>query len=512
MLANLLSMDFQNRFFLTFEESREEVENWCRDIYHPICIGRSHQSVEHLVFKHPHSIKRQAQPVPERLDDEGRDMVARRTMQSVNFTGCNFRINLGRYRETGTYKVGKCILEHTGHPVGSAHYASYSIKKHLVPERALIEQLVQSNAPNPAIAETLKAKTGVEVRRKDVENFVRSISLEPDVVRNYGCFCDSIRSAQFGSYTGTVHHLVDNTGQVAAAFFCTAIMRFHLIQSQPKLVQMDSTFGIDKNRYKISAVVYHNSATNLTEIGAIFFMNKETKENYRFVLNLFQEIFVPEFFLADKDLSTIEVLTEVFPQARIFLCIWHVMCYLKRLINTAVRFGENPRPAILDDFDDHDNNNNGEDYDINDDRWDDEEDIDFGRPSNMPARAPGKKGLTTEEKKDVFDCFVKLVYASSQVSFKEKKQKFLQKISGVWVKANTLRLADYSSLIQQYMDNWDRFQDMWAVFHRSAHPVADLTTNRIERIWWSIEAYLKIRFASKPLIEVAIERVVEMWN
>lgn len=53
---------------------------------------------------------------------------------------------------------------------------------------------------------------------------------------------------------------------------------------------------------------------------------------------------------------------------------------------------------------------------------------------------------------------------------------------------------------------------MWAIFHRRSYPVADLTTNRIERSWWSIKSYLKTRFPSKPVIEIAIEAVVKMWE
>lgn len=508
-------MDFQNQFFLTFQELRGQVENWCRVNYHPICVGDSHLDMEHLTFQCPHSIKRRSQSVVNRMNVDGVDNVHRRPMQSVNFTGCSFRINLGRYRNTGMYKIGKCVLEHSGHPIGLDYYATYSIKKYLDPQREMIEQLVRSNAPSRAIAETLKENTGGNVRRKDVENFKRSILTAADISSDYSRFCDSIQSFQFGGFTGTVHHLVDNTGKVAAAFFCTAQMQFHLVQCQPKLVQMDSTFGVDKNRYKVSAVVYHNSGTNLTEVGAIFFVNKETKENYRFVLQLFRELFVPEYFLVDKDLFAIEVLLEIFPRARIFLCIWHVMCYLKKLINTAVRFGGNQRPANPGNL--RDNNNGGNDNDENNDgqndRWDDDDDeINFDLPPNMPARSPGKKALTTEEKKDIFDAFVKLVYASDQENFNEKQIVFLQKASGVWVKANTRRLADYTQLAEQYLNNWDGCQSMWALFHRSIHPVADHTTNRIERSWWSIKSYLKMRFHSKPSIEVAIEAVVKMWN
>ena len=115
-------------------------------------------------------------------------------------------------------------------------------------------------------------------------------------------------------------------------------MKSALTSSDPTVIQLDTTFGIDKAHYKLISFCYMNPATNKTEIAALTVISGETEEHFNFVLKCFREVFDKNdpIFLVDKDFTCISSLLEIFPNATILLCIFHVIKFVRTLISTAL--------------------------------------------------------------------------------------------------------------------------------------------------------------------------------
>ena len=81
----------------------------------------------------------------------------------------------------------------------------------------------------------------------------------------------------------------DADGSIKAIFLSSRSMKDAFISSQP-VVQMDTTFEVEKGRQKLAAFCYMNPTTNKTEIAAVAFMSDESQDNSSFVLKKFKEL------------------------------------------------------------------------------------------------------------------------------------------------------------------------------------------------------------------------------
>ena len=115
-------------------------------------------------------------------------------------------------------------------------------------------------------------------------------------------------------------------------------MRKTFLSSELPVIQMGTTFEVEKGRNKLAAFCYLNPTTNKTEIAALSMMSDETQENYDFVLSKFKTLCRREdiMFLVDKDFTNIESIKKAFSEVTILLCVFYVLKYMRTLISTAV--------------------------------------------------------------------------------------------------------------------------------------------------------------------------------
>ena len=112
----------------------------------------------------------------------------------------------------------------------------------------------------------------------------------------------------------------DSDGSIKLMYICSKNMRNAFLSSEPLVVQMDTTFGVEKGRYKLAAFCYLNPTTNKTEIVALSMMLDETPENYDFALSKFKTLCRREniMFLVDKDFTNIESIKKAFSEVTIY--------------------------------------------------------------------------------------------------------------------------------------------------------------------------------------------------
>ena len=122
-------------------------------------------------------------------------------------------------------------------------------------------------------------------------------------------------------------------------------MKKDLVRTRPFTWQQDTTFGTNREGYKMFLSLHKSAITGQFEIDGILFLATETRDNVEKGLTFWKEslpytqeqvggkfnIFV------DKDFSYIDVLEKLFPGCNIHLCSVHVEQYIKDKVLPSAR-------------------------------------------------------------------------------------------------------------------------------------------------------------------------------
>ena len=251
-----------------------------------------------------------------------------RPWQKTEKFDCPFQINCYTAK-SGHTRVTSVNLLHS-HPTTKAIYVQDSAK--VDPEaRATIKQLLKANC-NPHQIKKALNEEGKVLRIQQIRYAIRQLQGAPmdeerldeflKVVEEEGGRVEVKRSPD-----NKVQAIVIVTGRMKRAFTC----------SSSSCVQLDSTFGIETSGYKLAAILYHSKATNRGEIAGLCFLADETKETLTFALTSFKEITAtsPRVWIIDKDLVEWMVIQEVFLDAIVLLCSFHVLQWMDRIISSA---------------------------------------------------------------------------------------------------------------------------------------------------------------------------------
>ena len=138
---------------------------------------------------------------------------------------------------------------------------------------------------------------------------------------------------------GQIELETDQSGEIKSLFISSKIMRDAFSSTNPPLIQVDTSFNVDKARYKIAAFCYLNLTTNKTEIAAIAYIADETASSLDFVFGNFSDLCnnsKDKMFIVDKDFTQIGSIKKHFPMSIILLCQFHTLKYMRTLMATAL--------------------------------------------------------------------------------------------------------------------------------------------------------------------------------
>ena len=195
----------------------------------------------------------------------------------------------------------------------------------------------------------------------------------------------------------------DTDDSVDSLFLSSVAMQKKFVDCNPFVIQMDTTFNVEKGRYKLVAFCYLDSHSNKTEISAIALIANESDCHFTFILSEFKKLNNNRndyIFLVDKDFHNIDCLLKIFELSTVLLCVFHVLKFMKDLVATAV--------------------------------------------------------ATVEMMGDIFEKFKSLVYCPSQALYGDQKQEFLQSIKDIEVRCD----KSCVSFHQYFIKNWDSCAEM----------------------------------------------------
>uniref|UniRef100_A0A6P7FTU8 Uncharacterized protein LOC114332611 n=1 Tax=Diabrotica virgifera virgifera TaxID=50390 RepID=A0A6P7FTU8_DIAVI len=134
-------------------------------------------------------------------------------------------------------------------------------------------------------------------------------------------------------YKCNVHILHDSVNQFKALYFSTDFMR-RAIKSWPEFVSVDGTYKLLNLGFTVFIMLVEDS-NGQSEIAAVALTAHEDKETFSWFMNIFKEensICENQIkcFMGDKDLLQRNVIKEIFPQAQVYICLFHTLKTMKR--------------------------------------------------------------------------------------------------------------------------------------------------------------------------------------
>lgn len=303
-------------------------------------------------------------------------------------------------------------------------------------EEALIETLLDANCNAGQIAKMLALKKNLMLTSSAVRYKIKKLKDgEEDG-------CDKLEAflAQIEEEGGIVNKMENEDGTVRVLNVITKEMKKGYLTSMPSVIQIDTTYNFEVSGYKLCCIVYLNPGTGKGEVAMMSFMEDECKEAYTFVFQTFRDIISedPTSVMIDKDFCEIQSLSSVFLNSHLLLCWFHVLKWIKGLINTA-----------LADMD---------------------------------------------QKSIIMDSFRRLLYAHNSEAFEAELKYWYEVIAGVEIRVGSGEKKHYTSLKGYYDKNWGSCKEMWTFFLRKNLPGLgeEFTNNRIERAFGVMKRDLKL--------------------
>ena len=301
--------------------------------------------------------------------------------------------------EEGVTRLTGLYLQHENHPINDSLFKLNTVK---IDEEAtqIIQQLHGVGCSVPHMRSALRAKK-YPVSSGQIRYYLSKLKdTNPQDEEQLKAFLRHVRDTG-----GCVNILKNKRGKIQAVQVTTAAMKKAYNGCRPDTIQIDTTFNLEESKYKCSGVLFLNPATNKGELVSISFMVDETSESLKFVLSAFRDIshHRPTAVLIDKDFTEIKILKELFPTARILLCLFHVPKYIRsKVLTTAAE--------------------------------------------------------SQEKKEELYELFEGLMHAPDEEEFDKKLQLWENAVKGVQVRPST----QYVDLEDYFIRNWLNCKDMWA--------------------------------------------------
>ena len=311
--------------------------------------------------------------------------------------------------------------------------------------------LKEANAKPSQIKRILCDRTDQRMSTQRIRNLISKLVPDASSDKTLEEYLESMDSEG-----GTVKFTYDTDGCVDSLFISSAAMKKKFAGVNPFSVQMDTTFNIEKAKYKLVAFCYLDVACNKTEVAALSIIANEGESNFNFILSELKALNNNRndyIFLVDKDLTCVDCIKRIFTESTILLCRFHVFKFMRNLIATAL--------------------------------------------------------TTVEIKSVIFEKFKVLTYCPSASLYENLKIDFIHSSKDVQIRVN----QTYVKLVDYFNKNWEPCAAMWVKYYRNNLPLfGDHTTNRIERQFQTFKEQLKDRFGTMPNTSDAIIHLLNYTN
>ena len=269
--------------FASVETAKEKVKEYCDDKFVDLKVETNNKNYLKFICKHGARLRPRS--------------TGERPNQHQNFLGCKASVTFSKSLKDNSIKCTKIVDEHT-HAVNEKIYKHDKVS--LTEEEIVLSANLKNGKCKPSqIRRILLEKYNKEISIQKLKNVLaKTIVDEEDDSVNFAEFFE-----EFENEGGHINWQEDPDGTIRCMTFSSKKMKNAFRTSDPPLVQLDTTFSVEKARYKVMSVVYLNSATNKSEVAFMALLSDEAKPNVMFALQSFKNICLHHnlIFMVDKD-------------------------------------------------------------------------------------------------------------------------------------------------------------------------------------------------------------------
>ncbi|CAF1606765.1 unnamed protein product [Rotaria magnacalcarata] len=230
-------------------------------------------------------------------------------------------------------------LKHN-HPIDERIYKNYSFirNKELKGNQEvhdLCKTLITANASTYNNRKLLNKKFDINLTRKDINNFKQKIKF--NLVGNrtdaelLQVWIDEILNE---NPNNSIQIKLNEDGNLECLYIQTMQMKAWL-EKYPNILHLDSTIKVNIENYQLYICMAQNA--NLKGVPVSYcLMNSGNKDNLEFfyaAMRDLNDLQKTQVIMVDKDLTNIDILQHFFDKARILLCVFHVLKYLKSRVH-----------------------------------------------------------------------------------------------------------------------------------------------------------------------------------
>ena len=444
--------------FNTFEDAKKFVKMWCSRSFSPMVVNSSRISTEkkkgrgRILFVCPHGVNRKSKST------------GVRPKQNVMFTNCSARINIYEQADSNVWIVTYMNNVHTGHLVGRDVYGTYStVRKLYCEDEKFMMDLHGAGASNRCIARVLSDKTNKLYDTKFVYN-----SVQNNIIGRLGAggFVNDLKEIEENG--GTVEKWEDEHGRIDVLFIQLGEWQVDIVKTRPSLFQLDTTFGTNKEGYKLHVPIYKSRLTGRYEAAGLLFMATENQDNTEKGLTWFKESLSyihsqanKLLFFVDKDFNSIESIYKIFPKSSVYLDWVHVDRYFRDKVFPGAKFDTD------------------------------------------------RVGDVDLVKKDLYEMIKKCRMSHSLEEYEMNRSRLFSATEGLLVKPG--KRKNFGSFKDYFMENWNSVLPMWIKAYRKDILSLDGDhTQAAESFFAVLKKYIKQRFGSRlPFIEELIPELLK---
>ena len=319
--------------FDSFDDFYDLFKNWCTENFHPIHIEDSHAIQdeylkETIKYKNIHISCLHA-------GTWKRPTTGKRQSKSLR-RECPFGIKLACGKNSNVLEIKKANFQHN-HEIGEELFLKYpKNRKPDANEIDMINNLIHLGCIPKKIVTEFREQTQKPFTVQDLKNLVKRNPDMPDLPKdaqedqNFEAIVNNIMNDP----ANYVKLKRDSNNVITSLFFVLSCQK-NWFEKFGNLTHIDATYRVNIENYVLYIFLCQDSLLRGLPVASCL-MRTEQNENMDFMYESFSEVYDSnkvEIIMVDKDLQNLDLLAKYFPHAKVLLCTFHVIKYLKSVFS-----------------------------------------------------------------------------------------------------------------------------------------------------------------------------------
>lgn len=324
-----------------------------------------------------------------------------------------------------------------------------AIRNMTATQKSTLDSLRESKCSRQVLTQFSEQTTGLKETSKAVSNRKQACAKNSFLNSAQKLYALWQEDVERKGYVG--HMKLNDKNEIVSFFWQTPEMRAAFAQA-PEFVLCDFTYCLNICRMPLF-VIQIVSGNNFSKVVGLAIVEKENQEHLKLIFETFKE-YNPDYvniqtFMVDKDMAEIAAIRESFPEAHIFLCLFHVLRAVRQWCDT--------------------------------------------------------HRMQDDARKEFNSFFAKIAYSRYEADY-------VANVKELRDATNKCKSVESKLFYEYFMNNWNNCKEMWVKYVRiSKFNAGDNTTNRLESFNGKLKKFV-MRYSDLDMFYQDTNKALEYLN